>query len=170
MIDNMNEWEKLKDANQKGGKVTRTLPDDYDLLFIRLCDSYANSNSSEREELRSRLKDSGLHLPGFGFRLAILAERDRDKRKLGHALTAYSIDDFRDYRCSFAHLAVINHICEVLGVAFDELIESAIEISSSEGAKYFRDFQNRDPDLKTLDTFHIEKFNTKDGPNYRTIF
>ncbi len=147
----------------------KELPGPHDLKFIELAERYASLDAAGRERIRNIVnQDCRLLLLGFSDRLAILADRTNDSRMLLLALLAHSIEDFRyDDRENTFRLALINHVAKKLGKKPSKYFDKAIQLSSSRAGKKFREFDDRDDELKSLRAMQIVEEETDTGVDYR---
>ena len=167
MISTTELIQKLRSICETG--YGKKLPGPHDETFVELARSYDRSDSNERERIRESIpKDMRMLLLGFGDRLATVADRTRDEELLWLAFLAHSIEDFRhDERENVFRLALLSHVTRKLGQDPSNLLERAASTSSTRAAEFFRAFDARPPELKSLKAMRIVEEQTDSGVGYR---
>ena len=146
----------------------KDFPGEPDQKFSHLADLYLSSEPETRDAIRNALPEScRLLVISFSDRMAILAERLKDRNYLLRAFAAHSIEDFRhDDRENILRLVLACHVAKAIGEEPSDLLKKMATLSSNRGANAFESFRNRPPEMNRLETMNIVKIETPEGVDY----
>jgi len=132
----------------------------------RLCKAYANSTSSQRAVLRSRVSiDLASALDHFAWRMAICALRNNSDEAIQLGLTAISIEDMRlDMRETTRWVALLYHAAVRLQQDAERYFQVVASMSSARTSDLINSFLSASPELRDISAFGFGEGTSEQGP------